>query len=1004
MRFYLVLFTVLLPILTKGQSQRIESLTRQAETLKNEQRIDVLNELVFEWFSHDVDKAYSYAQEVIRLSDQIRYEKGKAYGLVYRGIIEYLRGEYAVAREDLQQGLKLANDIKDRSLQGYALLQLGGSYLQSTDLDSALFFYTKSYEALKDSVSPINLSTLYKNLSDYYKLKSDPVAQKKYLLKSLAIREHLSDRSFQIDILIRLVSVYIESGEYAQAELYMAKAEQLLDASTISPEVLHDLHFRKAILLYRQGKYDEAIPLFDSAKNFFFHSKIYEKYAALLTELGLLFEERGEYEVSLNHFYQVLKLSDLYGFEKYKLRSQMEIAWVYYNLKNYPTSLQLSNTVIRLAALKNLEAERSNALNLKGVIYTDQGNYDSADYFLTEALRIRQHLADKIGIAGTLYNQGVLMEQRGKLKEALQLQLQSLSLEQELNHQVGVAWSYYGLVNLYTKLGDKNKSLQYLKLAEQLATELKIAEVLIGVYELKRDYLRNENKYKESLDYALRLDALKDSIRNEKFISRFAGLQQVYELQAKDAEIKLLSRERALQEEELNLQKEKLNQQYILGGLGLLVLLLVSAIAFTYARFYNQIKLLNRQLSEKGEEISAQAEELTESNQTISELNANLQKMVEEKSHDLMVTNQELIKHNTELLQFSYTVSHNLRGPVARLLGLSYLLNRPMADAERSMMLGHMTTATNELDVVLKDLSKIIDIRNELFRVRERVFLEDEWEQCKLILGEQLKEEFDFKIDFSQAPYLFTIKPFIQSILYNLVSNAIKYRSPERKLSVSIKSYLRDNGTVLTVEDNGLGFDSKAHGENIFKLYKRLHVHVEGKGLGLYLVKSQIDSLNGTITIQSGINQGTAFSIYFPVPEAVERQIIFESDTATIYYDATINNTVIIWKKAITSKAYREAFEAVLNTLKNYRTPGWIADLRLQGAVPAEDQVWFIETILTEAVRNGLTRIATIGFKDPIRQDYFNRMQKKVAEFGVTLLIFDELEEAREWMRDLIRK
>jgi hypothetical protein len=164
-----------------------------------------------------------------------------------------------------------------------------------------------------------------------------------------------------------------------------------------------------------------------------------------------------------------------------------------------------------------------------------------------------------------------------------------------------------------------------------------------------------------------------------------------------------------------------------------------------------------------------------------------------------------------------------------------------------------------------------------------------------------------------------------------------------------------------------------------------------------------VDSLNGTIEVQSELNKGTTFSVYLPLPDAVERQIIYESETALIYYDATINNTVIVWRKAITSEAYRAAFESVLNTLKNYRTPGWIADLRLQGPVAPEEQVWFMESVLTEAARHGLTRIAAIGFRDPVRLDYYNRMIQKVGTLGITLQVFDEIESARDWMREVFR-
>lgn len=78
-----------------------------------------------------------------------------------------------------------------------------------------------------------------------------------------------------------------------------------------------------------------------------------------------------------------------------------------------------------------------------------------------------------------------------------------------------------------------------------------------------------------------------------------------------------------------------------------------------------------------------------------------------------------------------------------------------------------------------------------------------------------------------------------------------------------------------------------------------------------------------------------------PIPPNVSKQVFFESNAAKIYYDADINNTVIVWKRNITALEYRKAFQTVLHTLKTYNTPGWVADLRLQGVVPIEEQQWF---------------------------------------------------------------
>jgi anti-sigma regulatory factor (Ser/Thr protein kinase) len=238
----------------------------------------------------------------------------------------------------------------------------------------------------------------------------------------------------------------------------------------------------------------------------------------------------------------------------------------------------------------------------------------------------------------------------------------------------------------------------------------------------------------------------------------------------------------------------------------------------------------------------------------------------------------------------------------------------------------------------------------------------------------------------------------IQSILYNLLSNAIKYRSPERGLEITVTTHHKGNETILKVRDNGLGIDLASHQRNVFKLYRRFHTHVTGKGLGLYLVKTQMDALGGTIEVQSELNVGTTFITTFPDVVNINEQVFFENDAAKLSFDANINNTIIEWKRNISSEEYHEVFESVLQTLRTYNTPAWIADLRKQGAVDELDQKWFMSTVLPQAVSCGLKRIGTIGFLDPIRQNYYQHMQIKTRQLGIELQVFSTMEDAKAWM------
>ena len=118
--------------------------------------------------------------------------------------------------------------------------------------------------------------------------------------------------------------------------------------------------------------------------------------------------------------------------------------------------------------------------------------------------------------------------------------------------------------------------------------------------------------------------------------------------------------------------------------------------------------------------------------------------------------------------------------------------------------------------------------------------------------------------DFSEVDEMLTVKSYLHSIFYNLISNSLKYHQPGIPPEIEIRSHKLGNKIELLFKDNGMGIDMKAKGAQVFGLYKRFHsVSAEGKGMGLYMVKTQVESLGGKISIESGVNAGTTFKIEF---------------------------------------------------------------------------------------------------------------------------------------------
>jgi signal transduction histidine kinase len=277
-----------------------------------------------------------------------------------------------------------------------------------------------------------------------------------------------------------------------------------------------------------------------------------------------------------------------------------------------------------------------------------------------------------------------------------------------------------------------------------------------------------------------------------------------------------------------------------------------------------ELTAANDQLLQRQEEIALQRDLLSEQNQQLTQA----RKFIEEHNHTLdqevKERTQELLAYNQQLEQFAFIAAHNLRAPVARILGLGNVLKLPNVSAEEEkMLIEKISLTTEELDTVVKDISTILEIRKDNTLTISETNLHTQLSIIRANLAVEITNtQAEIREDFSQARLVNTVKPYLDSILYNLLSNAIKYRDPARKLLIQLQTEIVGGYFCLTISDNGLGIDLKKHQKNLFSLYKRFHSHVEGKGMGLYLVKTQVAALGGKVEVESQVNMGTTFKIY----------------------------------------------------------------------------------------------------------------------------------------------
>ena len=219
-------------------------------------------------------------------------------------------------------------------------------------------------------------------------------------------------------------------------------------------------------------------------------------------------------------------------------------------------------------------------------------------------------------------------------------------------------------------------------------------------------------------------------------------------------------------------------------------------------------------------------------------------------------------------MQFTYIVSHNLRAPVANLMGLVDFYEPGASDTtENDLLFGQVNLSVHRLDQILRDLNEVLTISDQSKLSREPIDVNSLLEHIVHDLHQTHKGvDFSVHIDISATPLLQSSRAYYGSIFYNLLSNAVKYRDYHRPCIIHISSTARDNRVVFKVSDNGIGIDLQRYGDKVFGLYKRFHGNtVEGTGLGLNLVKTQVEALGGTILISSEPGVGTTFTIDIPI-------------------------------------------------------------------------------------------------------------------------------------------
>ncbi len=250
--------------------------------------------------------------------------------------------------------------------------------------------------------------------------------------------------------------------------------------------------------------------------------------------------------------------------------------------------------------------------------------------------------------------------------------------------------------------------------------------------------------------------------------------------------------------------------------------------------------------------------------QIITGIHIVFQDINEAKSKELELAHSlEIAKtQNARLLQFAETISHSIRSHAGNLSLTLDLMNSANGSEEEKELTGNIHEISKSLNTTVADLNEIVQSQIKGMTNIGTISLVDSFKEVTKKL-QRLIQERDVEIytDFSEVPEISYVPEYIESIFEKLLSNAIHYAHPDRTPSIDIFSYYEDQDIYLMVKDNGMGIDLTKHQDHLFQLYRTFHNRAEAKGIDLFILKNQIESINGTIDVESTVGTGTTFRI-----------------------------------------------------------------------------------------------------------------------------------------------
>lgn len=628
---------------------------------------------------------------------------------------------------------------------------------------------------------------------------------------------------------LRLVGgVHYYKGNYDSVLLYSTRSLKI--AQEIEDSILiNNAYNNLGLAYYNLGSYQNSLENLLRALNI--KLAIGEVYGRALTlnNIGLVYNKLKDYEKAREYFIRGLAVAEDYDDPDLILYSLNNIGTTYLMQENSEEAKRYFHQAMALEVDNN----NWNAVTYSGLgqVYQLEGDYSRSRYYFEKSLLLRQEIGERNGVSEIYYYYGKEAQRRQNYDSAIKLLQESQRIAREIGSKERIFENYSLFVELYSELGELEKAFEY---------QTKLLE-------------------------------LRDTLFNENLAHNLASIH--LEIQEEENERLLKDKERQLTE----------NRKFNIFLIVFIVLVVLLAGFVFYA--YNQHRRLNRMLGERNYEILAQKEEIEtqkeslvsknfqleqahvlikDQNDKLEKYNAQLLDKVDQRTLELEARNHELKLANLELDNFLYKSSHDIKGPLATLMGICNVAMLDVEDAQSLKYLNMLAETAQGLNDILARLKTVSDINSLKLNYR-KVHLASMIDKCVMqIKNIEGSREFNIVYEMDENMQLYSDPVLVDLILFNMIQNAVKFQDTKNKsgfLKIAVQK--EEGNLVLHFEDNGIGIDEEdVH--DIFQMFSKTALRHQTLGLGLYVVKQCVQRLGGEIMLLNDKDKHTHFRIVLP--------------------------------------------------------------------------------------------------------------------------------------------